>query len=47
MWGSKEWQDFIDYEDVIGDSDDPEKYAKILEEGTSGTSKSMTAFLGN
>ena len=38
MWGTKDFQDYIDYEDY-----DSKPYTI---DGTKGTSKSLTAFLG-
>ena len=47
MWGSNDFTDYIDIEDLIDQAINPnQKYEKIVEDGENGTSKSLTAFLG-
>lgn len=46
MWGSNDFTDYIDIEDLIDQAINPDKqYEKIIEDGKNGTSKSLTAFL--
>ena len=46
MWGSNDFTDYIDIEDLIDQAINPDKqYEKIIEDGENGTSKSLTAFL--
>ena len=47
MWGSNDFTDYIDIEDLIDQAINPnQKYEKIVEDGEKGTSKSLMAFLG-